>query len=655
MISKGLHIILFLLLSGNLLKAQILFHQDIFYGGVTAGGVSTGVGGMLPGDIVSLPLYIEPSSIVRKAYLFTYEVGYPPFSQTIYINGTGFTFDSSSNKIMTSIHANINFTPVKLYYKDITNYLNNNLTDTFNIYFPYTTIPNPPPNSPGWGWYTAFLYIEYENSTLPKVASTIWLNDKDFDYVLSSTPFNMNGMNPVDNNYPVGLSLFTDRTTHANKVKVVFNGNLLGKISYSDSINWQWNHAGVKGHFYYQNNTLYGLDDDTANSTMNNSDGLADVSSFLLNGSTSYSIKLEQEFLPPHPNASNGGYKNVNLLFLNPYTTHCDTFSTSIISDTVICKGDSIQLYASGGTNYYWQPITGLSNPNVANPIASPSTSTLYVVRIETDSGCSKTEKVLVKVNEPPSINSVNITPSVCGNNDGQISIAASGINPLQYSIGNGFQNSNTFANLASGNYNITVLDNNGCPYDTIVFVPQINPVNSFFTANPQSGTEPLFVAFNNQSAGANNYLWLIDNDFLSTNSNESYIFDSSGVYTVTLIAYNNTPQCADTFSLQIIVYDSLMVQIPNVFTPNDDGINDNFTIKVEGAKKIKGAFINRWENIMHEFNIDITSSPATVNVWDGYSQTGQKVSDGVYYYIIELTDMQGETKSINGFLHIFK
>ncbi|MCZ2442557.1 MAG: hypothetical protein LC101_02080, partial [Flavobacteriales bacterium] len=43
----------------DLLKAQKLFHQDIFYGGVTAGGVSTGVGGMLPGDIVSLPLYIE--------------------------------------------------------------------------------------------------------------------------------------------------------------------------------------------------------------------------------------------------------------------------------------------------------------------------------------------------------------------------------------------------------------------------------------------------------------------------------------------------------------------------------------------------------------------------------------------------------------------
>jgi len=97
------------------------------------------------------------------------------------------------------------------------------------------------------------------------------------------------------------------------------------------------------------------------------------------------------------------------------------------------------------------------------------------------------------------------------------------------------------------------------------------------------------------------------------------------------------------------------MVQIPNVFTPNDDGINDHFTLKVEGAKKIKGVFVNRWGNTMHEFNIDIMTSPATLNVWDGYSQTGQEVSDGVYYYIIELTDMQDETKNITGFVHIFK
>ncbi|MEM3063586.1 MAG: hypothetical protein QW303_08620 [Nitrososphaerota archaeon] len=464
-----------LLLTCNLARSQTLFHQDIFYGGVTAGGVSTGIGAMFPGDTVSMPLYIEPGSSIRKAYLFTYEVGYPPFSQTIFINGSGFTFDSTCNKIMTVNHANFVFTPIRLYYKDITNYLNSNLTDTFDIYFPYTQIPNPPPpNSLGWGWYTAFIYIEYDNSSLQKVASSIWINDKDFDYIQSTVPYQMSGMNQIDNNFPVGLSLFTDRIDDNNRINVFFNNNFLGKISYPDSINNQWYGSGVKGHFYYQNNTLYGLDDDTANTTMNNSDGLVDISSLLSNGASSYSVKLEQEFLPPHPLAT-GSRKSVNLLFLNAYTTHCDTFSTSIIADTVICKGDSVQLFASGGTNYYWLPQTGLSNANIANPMASPDSTTLYVVRIENTPGCSRTEKVLVKVNKPPKINSIGVEESVCGNDDGKIIITASGNLPLQYSMGNGFQSSNTFANLTTGNYTITVLDNKGCSTDTTFFVPEIN------------------------------------------------------------------------------------------------------------------------------------------------------------------------------------
>lgn len=324
------------------------------------------------------------------------------------------------------------------------------------------------------------------------------------------------------------------------------------------------------------------------------------------------------------------------------------------MADTVICKGDSVQLFASGGANYYWQPATGLSNLNSANPMASPDSTTLYIVRIENTPGCSRTEKVVVKVNEPPKINSINITPSVCGNNDGQISINASGVNPLQYSIGNGFQSSNTFLNLASGNYTIIVLDNNGCTSDTMVFVPETNPINALFTANPQIGIEPLFVDLNNQSTGANNFIWLMDNSPFSWSFNTSYSFDSSGIYTVTLIAYNNLPQCADTFSLQIVVYDSLMVQIPNVFTPNNDGVNDVFSIKVEGAKEIKCTIINRWGNRILNYEQEISNSPTTIHLWDGHATSGEKVADGVYYYVIELTDIQDNIKKVNGFVHVF-
>ncbi|GIV28825.1 MAG: hypothetical protein KatS3mg027_2639 [Bacteroidia bacterium] len=626
-----------LFLKSNFLHAQTLFHQDIFFGGVTAGGFSTGQGS----GSGTLNLYIEPGSTIRKAYLFSYRIGYPP-SVPITVNSILYVFDTT-NLLMNVNHLSPYASPIQIFYRDITTDLNSSITSTFNI-----TIPNQFGLPINWGWWTAFIYIEYENPLLSKVASSVWINDKDY---IGNESYTMTGMNLINTANPVGLSLMLDRACNNTNdgTIVTVNSNNIGSIGTPDAVNNLFSCSGTKGHFYYQNNTLFGLDDDTANSTMNGPDALADISSYLSNGDIGYNIQLAHQnlFGPPEN-------RNEYLLFLNAYTTPCDTFSTSIIADTVICKGDSIQLFASGGTNYNWLPQTGLSSPNIANPMASPDSTTLYIVRIENTSGCSRTEKVLVKVNPLPKISSINITPSVCGNDDGQITINASGNNPFQYSIGNGFQSSNTFLNLASGNYTITVLDNNTCSFDTTVFVPEINPVNAFFTANPQTGTEPLFVVLNNQSSNANNFVWLIDNTIFSNAFNTTYTFDSSGVYTVTLIAYNNLPQCADTFSLQIIVYDSLMVQIPNVFTPNNDGVNDVFSIKVEGAKEISVSVYNRWGILLTEYSNTITVSPAIIDLWDGRTTSGEKVSDGVYFYVINVTDLQNKQYQYNGTIHVF-
>lgn len=57
---------------------------------------------------------------------------------------------------------------------------------------------------------------------------------------------------------------------------------------------------------------------------------------------------------------------------------------TAIISASSadICEGNSTQLTASGGTTYTWLPVTGLSNPNIANPLVSPATTTTYTVTV---------------------------------------------------------------------------------------------------------------------------------------------------------------------------------------------------------------------------------------------------------------------------------
>lgn len=67
-------------------------------------------------------------------------------------------------------------------------------------------------------------------------------------------------------------------------------------------------------------------------------------------------------------------------------------------TDQTTCNGSSAQLNATGGISYSWTPTSGLSNPNIANPIATPSTTTTYTVSSANANGCSGTDNVVVTV-----------------------------------------------------------------------------------------------------------------------------------------------------------------------------------------------------------------------------------------------------------------
>jgi gliding motility-associated-like protein len=62
-----------------------------------------------------------------------------------------------------------------------------------------------------------------------------------------------------------------------------------------------------------------------------------------------------------------------------------------------ICEGKSVQLIASGGTTYNWVPSTGLNNPTIANPIATPERTTVYGVTIS-NGACPETKYVTINV-----------------------------------------------------------------------------------------------------------------------------------------------------------------------------------------------------------------------------------------------------------------
>ncbi|OOQ57478.1 gliding motility-associated C-terminal domain-containing protein [Mucilaginibacter pedocola] len=72
-----------------------------------------------------------------------------------------------------------------------------------------------------------------------------------------------------------------------------------------------------------------------------------------------------------------------------------------------ICKSASTTLTANapGAASYSWLPSAGLSNPNVANPVASPDATTTYTVTVVGTNGCSNTAQVEVKVIDRPTVN----------------------------------------------------------------------------------------------------------------------------------------------------------------------------------------------------------------------------------------------------------
>jgi len=97
---------------------------------------------------------------------------------------------------------------------------------------------------------------------------------------------------------------------------------------------------------------------------------------------------------------------------------HLETFNIQAPPDRVINPGETVQLSATGpGTSFFWSPTTYLSDPGIANPVASPVFSTTYVVTASNDAGCKDTDTVFIKVKQLPGI---YVPSAFSPNNDGR-------------------------------------------------------------------------------------------------------------------------------------------------------------------------------------------------------------------------------------------
>lgn len=92
-----------------------------------------------------------------------------------------------------------------------------------------------------------------------------------------------------------------------------------------------------------------------------------------------------------------------------------ETPSVTATGSSPICKDERTQLSASGASTYLWSPATGLDDATIANPVAAPSSTTLYTVAGTTARGCTATDQLSVNVLTPPAI-TITADTTICKN-----------------------------------------------------------------------------------------------------------------------------------------------------------------------------------------------------------------------------------------------
>jgi len=299
--------------------------------------------------------------------------------------------------------------------------------------------------------------------------------------------------------------------------------------------------------------------------------------------------------------------------------------------------------------------------------MASPPKTTTYIVTIKNDSGCVKTEHVKIWVTQP--IDSITTTPTICGNATG--SITAHFNTNANYNFTLYDNNFNPLANNTTGVFNqlpegTYIVENtlHNCTFYDTVTVNAVNNVQAAFIRNPTQGKAPLTVTLTNISNNANQFIWLLPNDTFYS-QHLTYTFTNGGSYPVCLVAYNNQPHCADTTCFTFIVEGNVGLIIPNVFTPNNDGFNDVFSIQVIDAELISTIEViiyNRWGQRISNYELEIGNSItnlespiSNLTVWNGTTTAGAAAPEGTYFYVITYKTKAGETVTEKGTVSLLR
>lgn len=316
--------------------------------------------------------------------------------------------------------------------------------------------------------------------------------------------------------------------------------------------------------------------------------------------------------------------------------------------DTAICAGGTVELHAAatGGTpGYYyaWSP---------EGPLVSPTETTTYTLETHDLNGCEAApQEVTVSVAGTAVVVTASDTAG-CAPRCITFTASSTAVGAYTWDFGDGGTASDSVVQhcfTEEGAYTVTVQadQGGGCPQvGTSIGPVAISAVPvADFSWTPEVPVEGGAVQFTADSPGATTWAWAFGDSAASaaTGASPVFTFPGSGCYPVELVVGNDAG-CPDTTLRELCIptvegNDSLTV--PNVFSPNGDGVNDQFRI-TGGPSALAVRVFNRWGQ-------EVARLERPGQAWDGRSPAGEALPEGTYFYVLHAVERSGKAHDLRG------
>jgi gliding motility-associated-like protein len=225
-------------------------------------------------------------------------------------------------------------------------------------------------------------------------------------------------------------------------------------------------------------------------------------------------------------------------------------------------------------------------------------------------------------------------------------------IQNITWDFGNSINLSNTVTPVVEynspGTYTVTCLINNNTTLTSSGLIEVRKGPLAIFTSKDTLGQDGLnkFFEAAPQPVGTNTYTydWEFSDGISYITSAFLHTFPIRGIYGLNLTITDQTG-CSSTTSAKIMA--GHFIDVPNVFSPNADDINDYLLIRTNGINLFSLEIYTR-------SGIMVFKAESPTLVWDGRSLSGHEMSPGIYYYVVKQLDGEAGLET-RGFLHLMR